>query len=129
MTKVSIVSSNVNLTAAELQTTGYWSRAIASNPSTTARAYFLGGFAWFSIPFACGTSLGLSARALGTLPDFPILSAYEVSAGLVAVEAVFYLLGTAGAVLMLLLVFLSVTSVRSRCLIQANQLTKVLNRH
>lgn len=92
---------------------GYWSRAIASNPSTTAKAYFLGGFAWFSIPFACGTALGLAARGLGTLPDFPILTADDVGAGLAGVTAVTYLLGKAGAALMLILVFLSVTSVRT----------------
>jgi hypothetical protein len=91
---------------------GYWSRAIASNPSTTARAYFLGGVAWFSIPFACGTTLGLTARALGTLPDFPVLSSFDVGAGLASVRAVTYLMGTTGSVLMLLLIFLSVTSVR-----------------
>ncbi|KAF9017720.1 urea transporter [Hymenopellis radicata] len=101
---------------------GYWSRAIASNPSTTAKAYFLGGFAWFSIPFTCGTSLGLSARALGTFSDFPVLSAFDVSAGLAAVEAVTYLLGKAGAVLMLLLVFLSVTSALSAEMIATSTL-------
>ena len=55
--------------------------------------------------------MGLTARALTIFPDFPVLSAFDVSAGLAAVEAVNYLLGKAGAVLMLLLVFLSVTSV------------------
>ncbi|KAF7978745.1 hypothetical protein HWV62_44758 [Athelia sp. TMB] len=101
---------------------GYWSRAIASNPSTTAKAYFLGGFAWFSIPLACGTTLGLAARALGTQPDFPVLSAFDVSAGLVGVEAATYLFGKAGAVLMLLLVFLSVTSALSAEMIAASTL-------
>lgn len=72
----------------------------------------MGGFAWFSIPFACGTTLGLSARALGALPDFPVLSPFDVGAGLAGVEAATYIFGKAGAVLMLLLVFLSVTSVR-----------------
>ncbi|TFK53122.1 urea transporter [Heliocybe sulcata] len=92
---------------------GYWSRAIASNPGTTAKAYFLGGFAWFSIPFACGTTLGLAARALSTLPDFQTLSPSDVSAGLAGVQAVTYVMGKAGAVLALLLVFLSVTSALS----------------
>jgi hypothetical protein len=60
---------------------------------------------------ACGTTLGLAARALESFPDFPVLSSFDVGAGLAGVEAVKYLFGTAGAVLMLLLVFLSVTSV------------------
>jgi hypothetical protein len=59
----------------------------------------------------CGTTLGLAARALENFPDFPVLSPFDVGAGLAGVEAVNYLFGTAGAVLMLLLVFLSVTSV------------------
>ncbi|TFK31378.1 urea transporter [Crucibulum laeve] len=101
---------------------GYWSRAIASNPSTTAKAYFLGGFSWFSIPFACGTMLGLTARALGTLPDFPVLSSFDVGAGLAGVEAINYLVGTAGSVLMPLLVFLSLTSALSAELIATSTL-------
>ncbi|ETW77305.1 urea transporter [Heterobasidion irregulare TC 32-1] len=101
---------------------GYWSRAIASNPATTAKAYFLGGFAWFSIPFACGTVLGLGARALGTLPDFPALTSEDIGAGLAGAAAVTYLLGTAGAVLMLLLVFLSVTSALSAEMIATSTL-------
>ncbi|KAJ3764445.1 hypothetical protein EV360DRAFT_31303, partial [Lentinula raphanica] len=101
---------------------GYWSRAIASNPATTARAYSLGGFSWFGIPFACGTALGLSARALTTQPDFPELSSTDISAGLAAVEAVDYILGTAGSVLMLLLIFLSVTSALSAEMIATSTL-------
>ncbi|KAF9485747.1 urea transporter [Pholiota conissans] len=101
---------------------GYWSRAIASNPSSTARAYFLGGIGWFSIPLACGTALGLTARGLSTLPDFPELSAFEVGAGLAAVRTVTYLMGTAGSVLMLLLIFLSVTSALSAELIATSTL-------
>ncbi|KAI0058357.1 urea transporter [Artomyces pyxidatus] len=101
---------------------GYWSRAIASNPSTTAKAYFLGGFAWFSIPFACGTILGLGARALSILPDFPVLTSGDIGAGLASVAAVSYLMGTAGSVLMLLLVFLSVTSALSAELIATSTL-------
>ncbi|KAI0052387.1 urea transporter [Auriscalpium vulgare] len=101
---------------------GYWSRAIASNPSTTARAYFLGGFAWFSIPFACGTVLGLGARALSTRPDFPSLTSGDIGAGLAGVATVNYLMGTAGSVLMLLLVFLSVTSALSAELIATSTL-------
>ncbi|KJA25361.1 hypothetical protein HYPSUDRAFT_134883 [Hypholoma sublateritium FD-334 SS-4] len=101
---------------------GYWSRAIASNPSSTARAYFLGGIAWFSIPFSCGTMLGLTARGLSTLPDFPVLSTADVGAGLAGVRVVTYLMGTAGSVLMLLLIFLSLTSALSAELIATSTL-------
>ncbi|KJA18647.1 hypothetical protein HYPSUDRAFT_144666 [Hypholoma sublateritium FD-334 SS-4] len=101
---------------------GYWSRAIASNPTSTARAYFLGGIAWFAVPFACGTMLGLTARGLATLPDFPVLSEFDVGAGLVGVRVVTYLMGTAGSILMLLLIFLSLTSALSAELIATSTL-------
>lgn len=55
--------------------------------------------------------LGLTARGLSTLPDFPVLSSADVGAGLAGVRVVTYLMGTAGSVLMLLLIFLSLTSV------------------
>lgn len=114
----------------------YWSRAIASNPRTTSKAYFIGGVACqyldphcpgrhaltclssicntkgFAIPLSCGI-LGLAARALSaTDPEFPALTNHDISAGLAIVRLAQYLRGTAGSVLMLLLIFLSVTSVR-----------------
>ena len=49
----------------------YWQRAIASDARSTTRAYFLGGLSWFSVPFAFGTTMGLSARALQSNPVFP----------------------------------------------------------
>ena len=49
----------------------YWQRAIASHPRGTTRAYFLGGISWFSVPFAFGTTMGLSARALERSSVFP----------------------------------------------------------
>ncbi|KAF9477871.1 urea transporter [Pholiota conissans] len=101
---------------------GYWSRAIASNPTSTASAYFLGGMGWFAIPLACGTALGLTARGLSTLPDFPELSDFDVGAGLAAVRTVTYLMGAAGSVLMLLLIFLSITSALSAELIATSTL-------
>ena len=88
----------------------YWSRAIAARPDITAKAYYIGGIAWFSIPFAMGTTLGLGARALSIYPDFPTLTDTDISAGLAAVAAGSYILGKAGSVIMLLMVFLSVTS-------------------
>lgn len=55
--------------------------------------------------------LGLTARGLSTLPDFPVLSDYDIGAGLAAVRVVTYLMGTVGSVLMLILIFMSLTSV------------------
>lgn len=71
----------------------------------------MGGLAWFGIPLGIATSLGLAAVALshGETPQI-VLSAAEVSAGLPAVKAAAALAGQSGAVAMLILLFLAVTS-------------------
>ncbi|CDK26591.1 unnamed protein product [Kuraishia capsulata CBS 1993] len=88
----------------------YWSRAIAGKDRVIGPAYFVAALCWFIIPFSLGASLGLSARALSVYPDFPTLSSAEVGAGLCSVASAVYLLGKAGATMMMLMVFLSVTS-------------------
>lgn len=100
----------------------YWSRAIASSPLKTSSAYFVGACAWFVIPFSMGTGLGLAARACSLEPDFPSLSKDEISAGLASVAAAGYVLGKGGYVMILLSVFLSVTSSFSGELIAASTL-------
>ncbi|VEU21990.1 DEKNAAC102975 [Brettanomyces naardenensis] len=100
----------------------YWSRAIAAKPEITSRAYFLGAFAWMTVPFAIGISLGLSSVALSQVPGYTVPSTADANAGLVAVYAAIFLMGKAGAVIMLLMVFLSVTSAMSGELIAASTL-------
>ena len=89
---------------------GYWQRAIASQPQSTTKAYMLGGISWFAIPWAFGTVMGLSCRALLTSTEFPTypyaLSDIQVGGGLVAPAAAVTLLGTGGAVAILLVVFM-----------------------
>lgn len=96
---------------------GYWQRAIASRPESTTKAYMLGGLSWFSIPWAFGSTMGLSARALLTNPKFPTypyaLSASQQSAGLVAPAAAVVLLGKGGAAAILLVTFMAATSAAS----------------
>jgi len=100
----------------------YWQRAIASKPQSCVKAYLLGGLAWFSIPFAFATTLGLSAVALYGDPDMRVLSPADVSAGLPAPSAAAALLGTSGAAAMLILLFLAVTSATSAELIAVSSL-------
>lgn len=92
----------------------YWQRAIASRPHTAVKGFLAGGLAWFAIPLAIATSLGLSAVALAH-SDNPLiqLTADEVSAGLPAVKAIAALAGKSGATAMLILLFLAVTSAAS----------------
>ena len=87
----------------------YWQRAIASRPTTAVRAYILGGLAWYAIPFGFATTLGLAAVALTDSPTFPTypngMTQGQVSAGLSAPFAATALLGTGGAVALLIVLF------------------------
>ncbi|KAF9570759.1 hypothetical protein EC968_001409 [Mortierella alpina] len=99
----------------------YWQRAIAASPHSTVKAYLVGGLSWFAIPFTLATTLGISAVALESNERFPTfpnrLLPSDVSAGLVAPNAAVALLGHGGAVAVLLLVFMAVTSAASAELI------------
>ncbi|KDQ57453.1 hypothetical protein JAAARDRAFT_193782 [Jaapia argillacea MUCL 33604] len=105
---------------------GYWQRAIASRPHTAVRAYLLGGLAWYAIPFAFATTLGLSAVALADHPSFPTypnpLSASQISAGLAAPTAAVALLGKKGAAALLIILFMAVTSASSAELIATSSI-------
>lgn len=119
--------------ATVFQDQAYWQRAIASRPATTVKAYLMGGLAWFAVPFAFSTTLGLAAVALGAVPAassptqvfgasgfVPLLQPLtqdEISAGLPASFAAAALLGQAGAAALLVVLFLAVTSATSAELI------------
>lgn len=105
---------------------GYWQRAIASRPSTAVKAYVLGGFAWFAIPFGFATTLGLSAVALtsnSAFPTFPDpMTTTQVQEGLSAPFAAQALLGQGGAVALLVTLFMAVTSSSSSELIAVSSI-------
>lgn len=104
----------------------YWQRAIASRPETSVKAYLFGGVAWYGIPFAFGTAMGLGCVALTAAPSFPTfpdpLTAAQNGAGLSAPASAVALLGKGGAGLMLLLLFMAVTSSTSAELIAVSSL-------
>lgn len=79
----------------------YWQRAIASKDSAASKAYIYGGIAWFSIPFAIATFLGVTAAGLGLNITDP-----DASAPLMAAE----LLGSVGSILFLVMLFMAVMS-------------------
>ncbi|KAJ6846476.1 urea-proton symporter DUR3 [Iris pallida] len=82
---------------------GYWVSAIAARPSSTHKGYLLGGLVWFAVPFSLATSLGLGALAL----DLPI-TASEASRGLVPPATAIALMGKAGSVLLLTMLFMKI---------------------
>lgn len=99
----------------------YWQRAIASRPETCVKAYIFGAVAWYGIPFSFATMMGLGCAALTGSPTFPTypnpLSAAQVGAGLSSPATAIAVLGRGGAALMLLLLFMAVTSSTSAELI------------
>lgn len=105
------VCSNV---AAVFCDQSYHQRSIASLPATASRGFLLGGSAWFPIPFVFGTTMGLAARALvHQVPSMYELTAKQIADGLTAPSVAVVLCGKGGAVAMLILLFLAVTSATS----------------
>mmetsp|Transcript_39795 Transcript_39795/g.67852 ORF Transcript_39795/g.67852 Transcript_39795/m.67852 type:complete len:727 (-) Transcript_39795:134-2314(-) len=86
----------------------YWQSAIAARPSSAAKGYLLGGICWFAIPFSLATSLGLASTAL-MLP----INAGEAGSGLVPPAVADHLLGQAGSVLILVMLFMAIVSTGS----------------
>lgn len=86
----------------------YWQSAIAARPESAAKGYLLGGICWFAIPFSLATSLGLTSTAL-MLP----ITASEAGAGLVPPAVATHLIGDAGSVLILIMLFMAIVSTGS----------------
>ena len=76
--------------------------------------YIIGGNAYFAIPWAFGTIVGLGALALESTPAFPtyprLMTAQEVSSGLVLPFTSQAVAGKGGAVAILLVIFMVTAS-------------------
>ncbi|BDA49838.1 Urea-proton symporter DUR3 [Coccomyxa sp. Obi] len=83
----------------------YWQSAIAAKATCAVKGYFLGGFLFLGIVFALPVALGSAALAL----DLP-LSTDEALGGLVMPAAAYVLIGKSGAVLVIVICFMAVTS-------------------
>ena len=95
----------------------YWQRAIAAKPSSTVKGFLLGGACWFAIPFTLATTMGLTAVAL----DVDLTPA-QVQLGLVVPAAATALMGDVGAIMVLTMLFMAVTSAGSAELIAVSSL-------
>ncbi len=95
----------------------YWQRAIAAKPSSTVKGFLLGGACWFAIPFTLATTMGLTAIAL----DVDLTPA-QAQMGLVVPAAATALMGEVGAILVLTMLFMAVTSAGSAELIAVSSL-------
>ncbi|MGI9565985.1 MAG: sodium:solute symporter family protein [Nitrosopumilus sp.] len=95
----------------------YWQRAIAAQPSSTVKGFLLGGACWFAIPFTLATTMGLTAIALDV-----DLTPEQVQMGLVVPAAATALMGEIGAIMVLTMLFMAVTSAGSAELIAVSSL-------
>ena len=86
----------------------YWQSAIAAKPSASYKGYLLGAVLWFCIPFTLATSLGLGCAAL----DLPV-TVSESAQGLVPPAVAYHLLGSGGAIILTIMLFMAVTSAGS----------------
>ena len=95
----------------------YWQRAIAAQPSSTVKGFLLGGMCWFSIPFTLATTMGLTAVALNVQ-----LTPEQVQLGLTVPAAASVMMGEIGAIMVLVMLFMAVTSAGSAELIAVSSL-------
>lgn len=85
-------------------------KAIAADPSATMPGYIIGGLAWFAIPFCLATTFGLAGRAMQGFPEMRELTPRELGQGLAMPFAAQALMGSGGAVFVLVAVFMVCTS-------------------
>ena len=95
----------------------YWQRAIAAKPTSTVKGFLLGGVCWFAIPFTLATTMGLTAVALDV-----DLTPEQVQLGLVVPAAATALMGEVGAIMVLTMLFMAVTSAGSAELIAVSSI-------
>jgi SSS family transporter len=95
----------------------YWQKAIAARPRSAVKGFLIGGLAWFAIPFALATTLGLAAVATNVS-----LTPEQIENGLVAPTAASLILGDAGAILLLSVLFTAVTTAGSAELVSVSSL-------
>ncbi|CAK5262103.1 unnamed protein product, partial [Mycena citricolor] len=100
----------------------YWQRAVASKASTSVKGYILGGFAFLPVPWMFATAAGLGMISLSADPASPFLPIPLAGAGGVAPAAMTALLGRSGAVLLLIALFLAVTSAASAELVAVSSI-------
>ncbi|DBA67694.1 TPA: urea active transporter, variant 2 [Trebouxia sp. C0005] len=83
----------------------YWQSAVAASPMQAVKGYMVGTVLYFAIVYSLPISMGLAAVAL----DLP-LSGDEASNGLVLPAVAIVYFGKAGAVLVVIICFMAVTS-------------------
>jgi Na+/proline symporter len=93
----------------------YWQSAVAAKPKSAVFGFLVGGMVWFAVPFCMATTNGLAGRALTTHPDLgPLyIDAGASGSGLTPARVMAHILGSGGAFLLLLQLFMAITSTGS----------------
>ncbi|KAJ7485761.1 solute symporter family transporter [Mycena latifolia] len=100
----------------------YWQRAVASKASTSVKGYILGGFAFLPVPWMFATAAGLAMISLSAGPSSPFMAISLAQSASVAPAAMSALLGKSGAILLLIVLFLAVTSAASAELVAVSSI-------
>eukprot|EP00746_Dinoflagellata_sp_MGD_P160116 gnl/MRDRNA2_/MRDRNA2_86806_c0_seq1.p1 gnl/MRDRNA2_/MRDRNA2_86806_c0~~gnl/MRDRNA2_/MRDRNA2_86806_c0_seq1.p1 ORF type:complete len:976 (+),score=202.83 gnl/MRDRNA2_/MRDRNA2_86806_c0_seq1:105-2930(+) len=97
----------------------YWQSAVAAKPRSAVMGFLIGGMVWFAVPFCMATTNGLAGRALTTHPDIDgkfgafYIDGAASSAGLTPARVLSHILGPGGAFILLLQLFMAITSTGS----------------
>ncbi|KAK9809017.1 hypothetical protein WJX72_007974 [[Myrmecia] bisecta] len=83
----------------------YWQSAVAASPTNAVKGYALASYIYFAIVFCLPLSMGLAALAL----NLPV-NVDEALAGLVLPAAADAIIGKAGAIIIIIICFMAVTS-------------------
>jgi len=106
--------------------TGFFVKAFAASPRAVVPGYVIGGIAYFAIPWALGTLMSSVAWGIQDQPRWPtyprVMTTQEVSAGLVLPFAAIAIAGKGGAIAVLLITFMAVTSTLSAQIIAVSSI-------
>ena len=86
----------------------YWQIAISARKDICYQAFIIGGLMWFAIPFCLGSAMGLANVALQLPTNF-----VEAIEGLVPICTVDSIMGKAGSSILLIQLFMAVSSAGS----------------
>jgi len=107
----------------------YWQSAIAAKPRSSVLGFLIGGVVWFAVPFCMATTLGLAGRALtlwkddtGVITGHRFITADDSSNGLTPIVVVSRILGSSGAFVLLVQLFIGMTATGSSELIAVSSI-------
>ncbi|KAK2601784.1 hypothetical protein QQS21_004668 [Conoideocrella luteorostrata] len=106
--------------------TGFFAKAFSAAPHAVVPGYIVGGVFYFAIPWCLGTIMSFAALSLEDTERFPTfprrLSSSEISSGLVLPYAAVAIAGKGGAVAVVLITFMAVTSTISAQVISVSSI-------